>query len=127
MDNFLKRFSSTSTIYNAVSQDKKDHRISVYDNVPPPKNIDKKMLNQFNNYDENEDIRRRIQMLRPNKVYDNVPTPRIIDKNMLGHFNNYDEDEDIHRRSHLLRRRNKLTHHDKKCFCKIENAFLRFD
>ena len=86
MDNFLKRCSSTSTIYHPISQDKKDNRISIYDNVPTPKTIDKK-INQFNNSDE---------------------------------------DEGINRRTHMLTR-NKLTHHYKKCFCKIENAFLRFD
>ena len=97
-----------------MSQDKKDHWISVYDNVPAPTNICKKVLNQFNNFDgdEDEDIRRRIQ--------------KTIDKKMLDGSNNYDEDEDIRRRSHVLRR-NKLTHHFKRCFCKIENAFLRFD
>ena len=51
MENFLKRCSSTSTIYHAISKDKKDNRISIYDNVPTPKTIDK-TLNQFNNSDE---------------------------------------------------------------------------
>ena len=87
MDNFLKRCSSTSTVYNPMSEDKKDRRVSVYDNVPAPQTIDKKILDRVNNYDEDEDIRRR---------------------------------------SHMVRR-NKATHHYKKCFCKIENLFLRFD
>ena len=32
MDNTLKRFSSTSTIYNAMSQVKMEHRLSSYEN-----------------------------------------------------------------------------------------------
>ena len=88
MENFLKRYSSTSTIYNPMSLDTNDKRISLYDNVPAPKTVDKKMLNQLTKYPgEDEDIRRISQMLR----------------------------------------RNKVAQHYKKCFCKIENAFLRFD
>ena len=42
-------------------------------------------------------------------------------KKMLDQLSNYlDEDEDIRRKSNMLRR-------NKKCFCKIENSFLRFD
>ena len=88
MDNFLKRYSSTSTIYNAMSQDERDRRMSIYDNVPTPTTIDKRIVNQIKKYNG--------------------------------------EEEDIGIRSHILRR-HKVTHHYKRCFCKIENAFLRFD
>ena len=111
-----------------MSQDKKDHRLSVYDNVPAPQTIDKKILDRVNNYDEDEDIRRRIHTLRRNQVYDNVATDatkNTIDRRMLDQFNNCADDEDRRRRGHTLRP-NKVTHHYKKCFCKIENAFLRF-
>ena len=117
-----------------MSQDKKDHRLSVYENVPAPRSIDKNILDQFNDdhdEDEDEDIRRKIEIfnakMRNKKYYDNVPKPRTIDRKTLNQFNDYrDEDEDIRRRSHMVRR-NKATHHYKKCFCKIENSFLRFD
>ena len=110
-----------------MSQDKKDRPPSVYDNVPAPQTIDKNTLDRVNNYDENEDIRRRIHTLRRNQVYDNVATGNTIDKIMLDlQFNNCAEDEERRRSGHTWRQ-NKVTHHYKKCFCKKENAFLRFD